>query len=206
MTSQRVGGRWFTLFTFAWLAIWAVQLTPLQLLIPLQPDTPGGEGTWIGGVITSGIVLGSAGFIATIVGPLSGALSDRTRSRWGRRRPWALAGTWIMVVALVATAFANGALAVGLGWAGVSVGFAMASAAFTAMIADQLTEQRGTASAAVGSAQALGLIVGVGVIAVLGLDVLTGYLVLAGLMAVVGTVTALLLPDPQPAALQTRRR
>ena len=37
----KVGARWFTLFTLAWLAIWTVQLTPLQLLIPLQLDTPG---------------------------------------------------------------------------------------------------------------------------------------------------------------------
>ena len=31
----RVGARWFGLFTLAWLALWTVQLTPLQLLIPL---------------------------------------------------------------------------------------------------------------------------------------------------------------------------
>ena len=31
----RVGAGWFTLFTLAWLAIWTVQLTPLQLLLPL---------------------------------------------------------------------------------------------------------------------------------------------------------------------------
>jgi hypothetical protein len=43
-----------------------------------------------------------------------------------------------------------------MSWIGVSVGVAVASAAFTAMIADQLTEQRGTASASISSSQALG--------------------------------------------------
>ena len=40
------------------------------------------------------------------------------------------------------------------------VGFAVASSAFTALIADQLTGQRGAASAAVGSAQAVGIVLG----------------------------------------------
>ena len=37
--TQKVGASWFTLFTVAWLVIWTVQLTPLQLLLPLQLDT-----------------------------------------------------------------------------------------------------------------------------------------------------------------------
>ncbi|MBO9627341.1 MAG: MFS transporter, partial [Microbacterium sp.] len=45
-----------TLFTLAWLAIWTVQLTPVQLLLPLQLDTP--EDDWIRGVVSSGLVLG----------------------------------------------------------------------------------------------------------------------------------------------------
>ncbi len=195
-TLGRVRASWFTWFTLAWLAIWAVQLTPLQLLIPLQLNTPGGQDDWVGGVVSSGLVLGLGGLAAIVAGPLAGTLSDRTRSRIGRRRPWALAGTWIAVISLVATGFAHGPLEIGLGWVGVSVGFAVASAAFTALIADQLAEQRGTASAAVGSAQALGLIVGVGVIAVLELGIVAGYFMLAALMAVLGTAAALILPDP----------
>lgn len=73
---------------------------------------------------------------------------------------------------------------------------AISSAAFTALIADQLTELRGAASAVVGSTQAVGLIVGVGTIALLDLDITAGYLVLAALIAVSGTAAALLLPDP----------
>ncbi|MDL5350318.1 MFS transporter [Microbacterium sp. zg-YB36] len=195
-TGHRVGAPWFTLFTLAWLALWAVQLVPVQLLLPLQLDTPDDADGWISGVIWSGLVLAAGGVAAIVVGPLAGALSDRTRSRIGRRRPWALGGSWLAAAALVTTAFAEGPWLIGISWIGVSIGFATASAAFTALIADQLTSQRGTASAAVGSAQALGLVVGVGVIALFELDIVAGYLLLAVLMAVLGTAAALRLPDP----------
>ena len=192
----KVGARWFTLFTLAWLAIWTVQLTPLQLLIPLQLDTPDDAAGWVSGVVSSGLVLAIGGIAGVIAAPLAGGLSDRTRGRWGRRRPWALGGVWLGTASLTAIAFASGPWGVGLAWVGVSVGVAVASAAFTALIADQLTTQRGAASAAVSSSQALGIVVGVGVIVLLELGVVVGYLVLAGFLAVVGTIAALALPDP----------
>lgn len=206
----RVGATWFGVFTLAWLALWTVQLTPLQLLIPLQLDTPDDAAGWITGVVSSGLVLAAGGIAGVIAGPLAGGLSDRTRGSFGRRRPWALTGVAVATASLVAIAFADGPWGVGLAWVGVSVGTAVASAAFTALIADQLTTQRGAASAAVSSSQALGIIVGVGVIVLLELGTLTGYLVLAGFLALVGVVAALVLPDPpapaQSAGARTPRR
>ena len=109
-------------------------------------------------------------------------------ARSARRRPWALVGVcarrrrrWWR------SRSPQGPWGVGLAWVGVSVGVAVASAAFTALIADQLTTQRGTASAAVSSSQALGIVVGVGVIVLLELGTSSGYLVLAGFLAVVGS-------------------
>lgn len=200
MTAQRVGARWLTLFTFAWLAIWTVQLTPIQLLLPLQLDTQAGEGEWITGVVWSGLVLSAGGLAGIIAAPLAGRLSDRTRSRLGRRRPWAMGGSVLSAAGLVLTGLASGPLAVGAAWIAVSVGIATASAALTAMIADQLAEQRGSASAAASSAQALGIVIGVGAVVLLGLGTLESYLTLAGFIAVVGVGTALLLPDPQSGA------
>lgn len=197
----RVGLRWMSLFTFAWLAIWTVQLTPVQLLLPLQLDTP--EGDWIRGVVSSGLVLGVGGLAGVVAGPLAGALSDRARAGRHRRRPWALGGVWLTAACLVLTGFAAGPWAVGAGWVGVSVGVAVSSAAFTALIADQLpTTQRGAASAAVGSSQAVGIVLGVGLVVLLGLDIVSGYLLLAGVIAVAGTAAALLLPDPPTTVAQ----
>ncbi len=204
--APRAGARWFVLFTLAWLAIWTAQLTPLQLLIPLQLDTPGDADRWIGGVVSSGLVLAVGGLAGVIAGPLAGGMSDRTRGPFGRRRPWALGGILLGASSLVAISFATDAVGVGLAWIGVSLGVAVASAAFTAMIADQLTDQRGTASAAISSSQALGIVVGVGVIVLLTLGVVTGYLVLGGILLVLGGAGAMLLPDPPaPAASATAR-
>lgn len=189
------GARWMSLFTLAWLAIWTVQLTPVQLLLPLQLDTP--EGDWISGVVSSGLVLGIGGLAGVVAGPVAGALSDRAAVGRHRRRSWALGGVWLTAICLVLTGFASGPWAVGAGWVGVSIGVAVSSAAFTALIADQLpTTQRGAAAAAVGSSQAVGIVVGVGPVVLLGLGIQDGYMLLAGIIAVIGTAAALLLPDP----------
>lgn len=197
--TTRVGARWMTVFTLAWLAIWTVQLTPVQLLLPLQLDTP--EEDWIRGVVSSGFVLGLVGLAGIVAGPVAGALSDRAGAGRRRRRPWALGGALVTAACLIATGYAEGPWAVGLAWLGVSVGVAVSSAAFTALIADQLpVTQRGAASAAVGSSQALGIVLGVGLVVVLGLGIREGYLLLASVIAVVGSAAALLLPDPRAAA------
>ncbi|WP_217184217.1 MFS transporter [Streptomyces sp. AC495_CC817] len=194
-STTRVGARWMTVFTLAWLAIWTVQLTPVQLLLPLQLDTP--EDDWIRGVVSSGLVLGVGGLAGIVAGPVAGALSDRARAGTRRRRPWALAGAWFTAVCLLVTGWTEGPWAVGAAWVGVSIGVAVTSAAFTAMIADQLPPtQRGAASAAVGSSQAVGIVLGVGLVVLLGLGIGAGYLLLAAVIAVVGTIAALLLPDP----------
>lgn len=184
-----------TVFTLAWLAIWTVQLTPIQLLLPLQLNTS--EDDWIPGVISSGLVLGIGGLAGIVAGPLAGALSDRAGVGRRRRRPWALGGVLLTAVFLVVTGFSEGPWAVGGAWVGVSIGVAVSSAAFTALIADQLpATQRGAASAAVGSSQAVGIVLGVGLVVLLGLGIRDGYVLLAAVIAVVGTAAALLLPDP----------
>lgn len=193
---KRVGPLWMTLFTFAWLAIWTIQFTPIQLLLPLQLDTGGLGEDWIGGVVWSGVVLSVGGVIGVVAAPLAGRWSDRTRSRWGRRRPWAIGGSLLSALGLMTTGVATGPVAVGGAWIVVSVGISVASAALTAMIADQLPEaQRGAAAAAASSAQALGVVVGVGTIVLIGLGIFESYLVLAALILVLGVGTALWLPD-----------
>lgn len=192
---RRVGPVWMTLFTLAWLAIWTVQLTPIQLLLPLQLDTGAPGENWIGGVVWAGVVLSVGGLVGIIAAPVSGRWSDRTRSRWGRRRPWAIGGSLLAALGLVLTGIVTGPVAVGGAWIVVSVGVSVASAALTAMIADQLTTQRGAASAAASSAQAVGIVVGVGAVVLIGLNVAQSYFLLAAIIAVIGTGTALLLPD-----------
>ena len=51
-----------------------------------------------------GLVLGLGSVAALITGPLGGVLSDRTRSRFGRRRPWLIGGTLVGLVGLTVMA------------------------------------------------------------------------------------------------------
>ncbi|MBC7592220.1 MAG: MFS transporter, partial [Salinibacterium sp.] len=76
------------------------QLTPVQLLLPTQIDGLVGSASGSESVLAFGVISDIAGACALIVYLLTGALSDRTTSRYGRRRPWMLAGTVLFAIAL----------------------------------------------------------------------------------------------------------
>ena len=61
------------------------------LIARLEPDF---KNTFLGLITAAGLV------VATVVQPLAGGLSDRSRSRWGRRRPYILGGTMFDLVFL----------------------------------------------------------------------------------------------------------
>lgn len=48
------------------------------------------------------IILSVYAFIDALDNPIYGFLSDRTRTRWGRRRPWLVIGTPLLVLAFIA--------------------------------------------------------------------------------------------------------
>ena len=87
---------WFGL-AFMWNALHPIVLP--ALLLHFVPESL--KNTYLGGLTFAGLIL------AMVVQPLSGALSDRTRSRWGRRRPWILAGTLIDLAFLAWMALAG---------------------------------------------------------------------------------------------------
>jgi len=90
---------WFGL-AFMWNGLHPIVLP--ALLLRLVPESL--KNTYLGGLTFAGLVLAMA------VQPLAGALSDGTRSRWGRRRPWILAGTLLSLVFLGGMALAEGFL------------------------------------------------------------------------------------------------
>jgi len=143
---SRVPGRWIALFATAWLGIWMAQLTPIQLLLPEQINNllaiSNEDG--IQSVIAFGIISGIAGVCALIAYPLTGAFSDRTTSRYGRRRPWILAGTLVFALSLVLLGLQSTIVGIAVCWSLAIVGFCMLSAALTATISDQVpVNQRG---------------------------------------------------------------
>jgi MFS family permease len=139
------------------LGIWTAFFTPIQFLLPLQVEglTPGSKETSLSLVLTVGAL------ISLISNPLAGALSDRTSSRLGRRRPWVLWSSVAAVAVLVLLPLAPVVGALALGWAMAQLTLNASYAAVTAIIPDQVpVGQRGTVSAIVGACQPLGVMVG----------------------------------------------
>ena len=178
--TERVGHAWATRFALVWLGLWAAQLAPVQLLLPLQlaDADPAHK------VRDFGLVNGAAGLAALVALPVFGALCDRTRSRWGRRRIWVVGGVLVYVAGLLLTAAAGSWGAVAATWVIAQLGMYAAMAGLTATIADQVPAgQRGAISAAIYGPQALGIVLGLGVVAALGGATGPGYLALAVLLA-----------------------
>jgi Na+/melibiose symporter-like transporter len=87
---------WFGL-AFLWNGLHPIILP--AVLIHMVPESL--KNTYLGGMTFAGLIL------AMVIQPLSGALSDRSRSRFGLRRPWMAAGTLASAVILVAMAFSE---------------------------------------------------------------------------------------------------
>ncbi|HEX4444754.1 MAG TPA: MFS transporter [Galbitalea sp.] len=159
--TRRVGGAWIALFATAWLGIWMAQLTPIQLLLPQQVEDVVHGHSWTDNVLAFGIISGIAGACALITFPLTGALSDRTTSRFGRRRPWIFAGVVVFAVSLVILSIQTTIVGVGVFWSISIIGFCIASAATTATLSDQVpVNQRGFVSGWISAPQAIGTILG----------------------------------------------
>ncbi|KQV07487.1 MFS transporter [Leifsonia sp. Root112D2] len=160
--TRNVTGRWIAFFAAAWLGIWMAQLTPIQLLLPLQIQARLHTDDWVQNVMAFGIVSGISGVCAIVAYPLTGALSDRTTSRFGRRRPWIAAGTVVFALALLLLGLQTTLLGIGIVWCIVIIGFCMLTAALTATISDQVpVGQRGYVSGWLSAPQAIGTILGI---------------------------------------------
>lgn len=145
-----------------------------------------------------GTVLTIAALMALVANPVVGRLSDMTTSRWGRRRPWMLAGCGALIIGMIVIATAGSIPVVLVGWLLGQLGGNMVLAPLLTTIADQVPDfQRGTVSGNVGIAQNVGILAAAYAGAVLGDDIL--WLFLAP--ALVGTATVIVfcavLPDKQ---------
>lgn len=87
---------WFGL-SFMWNGLHPILLP--ALLVERVPESL--KNTYLGGLTFAGLI------VAMLVQPVSGALSDRTRSRWGRRRPWIAGGTLLSLLALALMALSG---------------------------------------------------------------------------------------------------
>jgi len=194
--TRPVTGGWIALFAMAWLGIWMAQLTPIQLLLPKQIEEQLHASSWVDNVVAFGIVSGIAGLCALIAYPLTGALSDRTTSRFGRRRPWILGGALLFALSLIVLGFQDTMLGIGVLWCLALIGFCVLTAALTAVISDQVpVDQRGYVSGWISAPQALGIILGLLLVTALFTGQLLGYTTVAVLLVALVLPFLVLVPD-----------
>jgi MFS family permease len=194
--TKKVSGGWIALFATAWLGIWMAQLTPIQLLLPKQIEEQLHASSWIDNVVAFGVISAIAGLCALFAFPVSGALSDRTVSRFGRRRPWILGGLVVFAASLVLLGIQTTMVGIGVFWSLALVGFCVLTAAITATISDRVpVNQRGLVSGWVTAPQAAGTILGILLVTILALSIFVGYLVVAVLLVVLVLPFLLRTPD-----------
>lgn len=140
---------------------------------------------------------------ALVANPLAGRLSDRTTSRFGRRRPWILGGSIVSLGGFVLLGVTSDLWLALLGWCVAQVAMNAALAALNATVPDQVAEQqRGAASAAIGVGGPVAILAAVGLVAVLPRGVLQ-FVVPAVIAVVLLTLFVLVIKD-RPADRATR--
>jgi len=160
------------------------------LLLPLQVE----QMDQANKVSILGIGLGLSALVALLIAPIAGALSDRTVSRFGRRRPWIFVGTIIGALALAIMIRAGNVGILFLGWGLFQIASNLILTTLNAIIPDQVPDtQRGTVSGIVGLSIPIGFIVGVILVALT--SPVISYIIVIALLLVVLIPYALLLQD-----------
>jgi MFS family permease len=177
------------IYALAMFGIWMAINLPASVTLALRISQIDPDGKTTSYSIAAGI----GTLTALLANPLFGRLSDRTRSRFGRRRPWIVIGLLGTIVGAAVIGFSNSMPLLLLGWIIMQAFVNAAIAATLAIVADYIPErQQGLVGALSGMAASGSLLFGVffvqwfptNVLAQFGLPVLAA-LVFSGLLLVV---------------------
>lgn len=142
------------------------------------------------------IVATIGAFAAMIAQPIAGTISDRTRSRFGRRAPWIVGGALIGGLALIGMALANGLVQITIAWVMVQIAYNFAQGPLSAILPDRVPKLvRGTFASISGLGLMLGAIGGQILGASLASNIPMAYLVLAGIALIALTLFVVFNPD-----------
>ncbi|MEV2271890.1 MFS transporter [Nonomuraea africana] len=95
--------------------------------------------------------------VSVITQPMAGAISDRTRSRYGRRAPWLVLGGLVGGLSLIGMALGSTLAHFVIAWVCVQIGFNLAQGPLSAVMPDRVPRSvRGTFAAALGVGGMLG--------------------------------------------------
>ncbi|NUP74390.1 MAG: MFS transporter [Sinomonas sp.] len=140
------------------------------------------------------LILSVGAFCALVANPFFGALSDRTRTKWGRRTPWLVGGFFVGVGGLLILSVASTLWALVLGWSITQIGFNASFAAIAALLSDIVPpKQRGRFASVLGIAQYASLMAATLLVSLVSSNVTAMFLVpaavaLAGIVVLLATI------------------
>jgi MFS family permease len=183
----------FFAFSFFWmiaLSIVAAVLLP-QRLTEIAPDDK---------VAISGVLNSATALVSLVSNLVVGNLSDRTRSIFGRRTPWIVAGGLLGGISLFLIGVLPDAVLIGVAYCAAMVGLNMMIAPVIASLADRVPESaRGTMSAFLSAGtlggNAIGTLIGAQFITA----AMPGFVVSGIVMAAAGVAAVIVWPK-EPSA------
>lgn len=120
--------------------------------------------------------------------PIVGAISDRTRSRFGRRAPWMVGGALLGGILLLGMGFLDSIIWIAIFWVVIQVSLNALQGPLSAITPDRFPrEKRGAASAMFGIGMQVGMALGIMVAGQFGLNFGIGYAVF-GIAIIIVTV------------------
>jgi MFS family permease len=190
---QRVGARFIILYGLLNLGLFLTVMMPALFSLPYKVGVlaPDSKAALLGVVATVGAIA------ALLTGPAAGVLSDRTRTRLGRRRPWLIGGIVVLAIGSTVVALADSVPVLIFGWVVVSVAGAANAAAITPVVAERVPEsQRGLLGAIVGVATQLGGVFGYVIGGMLTTNLLAMFLVPVITLAVFALIYMVFVTEP----------
>ena len=146
----------------------------------------------------AGLILGVGAIAALIANPLFGRLSDRTTSRFGRRRPWMVGGSIALAGFLFVIAVANSVPMLLVGWFCAQLAANACFAAYLATLADHVPpSQTARISALGGVMQNVGVLAALYIAGFFTASMIPLFMIPAAIGVLGMFVFALVLPDKQ---------
>ncbi|MFT3797416.1 MFS transporter [Microbacterium sp.] len=166
------------------LALFASYAGLIAILLPIQVATIDPENK-VGNLA----IIMTTSFVFTLFAqPIVGAISDRTRSRFGRRAPWMVGGALIGGILLFGMGLLNSILWLTVFWVCIQVSLNALQGPLSAITPDRFPrDRRGAASAMFGLGMQIGATLGVVVAGQFAANVGVGYAVF-GVIVIVVTV------------------
>ncbi len=161
----------------------------LNVLLPTQVRAASGDGA----PSALALITGVSAIASMAMPPIAGLLSDRTRSRWGRRSPWILVGGVAAAAALVLLGAVDSVVGLLIGWFLVQATANIGLNIILSTIPEKIPANRhGLASTIQGLGLPIGSILGIQAGAALVESPLTAYVLLAALFLLSSAVCAYL--------------